>query len=159
MRNLKIIKESNENILSNWKELIPLHKVVKNIILSEIGNFAGVELKNKIYRKMGMKIGKNVCISYKVNIDILYPELIEIGDNTTIGFGTTIIAHDFTVRKARIGKVKIGNNVLIGANSTILAGVNIGDNAVVSAMSLVNKDVKENEFVGGVPIKRLPQNR
>ena len=40
--------------------------------------------------------------------------------------------------------------MIIGANSTVLAGVNIGDGAVVSAMSLVNKDVPAGAFVGGL---------
>lgn len=155
MRNLKTIKESEVNVLRKWKDIVSPSKVLKNAILTEIAKFVDISLKNKIYRKIGMKIGKNVCIAYRVNVDILYPELIEIDDNTTIGFGTTIVAHDFTVNKAKIGKVKIGKNVLIGANCTILAGVTIGDKAVISSMSLVNKNVKSNEFVGGVPVKKL----
>ena len=43
----------------------------------------------------------------------------------------------------------------IGANVTVLPGVVIGDGATVSACSLVNKDVAENSFVGGIPIKPL----
>ena len=44
---------------------------------------------------------------------------------------------------------------MMGANCTILPGVEIGDNATVSACSLVNKDVKANSFVGGVPARNL----
>jgi acetyltransferase-like isoleucine patch superfamily enzyme len=53
----------------------------------------------------------------------------------------------------RTGKVIIGKNVLIGANATILPGVTIGDNAVISAGSLVNHNVPAGAFVGGVPAK------
>ena len=49
--------------------------------------------------------------------------------------------------------VKIGNNVWIGAHATILAGVTIGDNAVVAAGAVVTKDVPVNVVVGGVPAK------
>jgi acetyltransferase-like isoleucine patch superfamily enzyme len=55
----------------------------------------------------------------------------------------------------RRGPVVIGNNVTIGANCTILPGVVIGDGAVVSAMSLVNRDVPPGARVGGVPIRPL----
>jgi acetyltransferase-like isoleucine patch superfamily enzyme len=47
----------------------------------------------------------------------------------------------------------IGKNVWIGANATILQGVTIGDNAVVAAGAVVNKDVPPMAVVGGVPAK------
>ncbi|MGU5075194.1 type B chloramphenicol O-acetyltransferase, partial [Escherichia coli] len=51
----------------------------------------------------------------------------------------------------RLGDVVIGSNVMIGANSTILPGVTIGDGAVVCAASLVHRDVPPGAFVGGNP--------
>ncbi|GBE54886.1 putative lipopolysaccharide biosynthesis O-acetyl transferase WbbJ [archaeon BMS3Bbin15] len=44
---------------------------------------------------------------------------------------------------------------MIRANSTVLPGVEIGDNSKISAMSLVNRDIPEGAFAGGVPIKIL----
>jgi acetyltransferase-like isoleucine patch superfamily enzyme len=58
----------------------------------------------------------------------------------------------------RIGKVDIGKNSFIGGGTTILPGVEIGREAIVGANSLVNKDVKIRTVVGGVPIK-LIKNR
>jgi len=81
--------------------------------------------------------------------------MISIGDNTIIGFNTVILGHEFMTDEWRTGKVEIGRNVTVGANCTILPGVRIGDGAVVSAMSLVNKDVPNGKFVGGIPIKNL----
>ena len=49
--------------------------------------------------------------------------------------------------------VKIGRNVWIGSNSTILPGVTVGDNAVISAGSVVTRDVPENMVVAGNPAK------
>lgn len=49
------------------------------------------------------------------------------------------------------GRVKIGDNVFIGMNSTILKGVTIGDNVVIGANSLINKDVPSNSVVVGNP--------
>jgi acetyltransferase-like isoleucine patch superfamily enzyme len=43
--------------------------------------------------------------------------------------------------------------VWIGANSTILPGVTIGENAIVAAGSVVTKDVPANTIVAGVPLK------
>jgi len=45
--------------------------------------------------------------------------------------------------------------VTVGTRSVVLPGVTIGDGAVVSAMSLVNKDVPPYSMVGGVPIRML----
>ncbi|MFQ6120243.1 MAG: acyltransferase [Methanosarcinales archaeon] len=102
---------------------------------------------------MGIKIGKNVSVGLEVTMDIFFPHLIEIGDNTIIGYNTTILCHEYLQKEYRIGKVIIGKNVTIGANTTILPGVKIEDNSVISAHSLVNKDV--SGFVGGVPAKPL----
>ncbi|MEC2028543.1 acyltransferase, partial [Bacillus subtilis] len=49
--------------------------------------------------------------------------------------------------------VLIGDEVMIGANTTILPGVKIGDGAVVSAGTLVHKDVPAGAFVGGNPMR------
>ncbi len=51
------------------------------------------------------------------------------------------------------GEVKIGNNVWIGDKATILAGVTIGDNAIVAANAVVTKDVPSNCIVAGIPAK------
>ena len=87
--------------------------------------------------------------------DIFFPEMVEIDDNSILGYNSTILCHEYLVNEWRKGKVKIGKNVMIGANVTVLPGVIIEDGAVVSACSLVNMDVPENSVVGGVPIKRL----
>lgn len=60
-----------------------------------------------------------------------------------IGYNTTILAHEYLIREYRLGDVEIGSEVMIGANTTILPGVKIGDSAIVSAGTLVHKDVPE----------------
>ena len=49
--------------------------------------------------------------------------------------------------------IHIGKRVWIGANATVTSGVTIGDNAVVAAGAVVNRDVPANTIVGGVPAK------
>lgn len=55
------------------------------------------------------------------------------------------------------GEVVIGNNVWIGDKAAILAGVHIGDGAIIGANSVVTKDVSANCVVGGIPAKVLRQ--
>ena len=49
--------------------------------------------------------------------------------------------------------IKIGNNVWIGGNVIVLPGVNIGDNVVIGAGSVVNKDIPSNSMAVGIPCK------
>ena len=141
--------------LETWRKVKGVRRILKNYLIMVLCRFLpDVEFKNRIYRKTGMKIGKNVSI-YASNLDILFPELIEIGDNTVIGNTTAILTHEFLSHGSRKGRVKIGKDVTIGIMTIILPGVTIGDGAVVAAYSLVNRNVAPGAMVGGVPIKRL----
>tara|TARA_B100000959_G_C14957013_1_gene614167 strand:- start:1504 stop:1830 length:327 start_codon:yes stop_codon:yes gene_type:complete len=102
-----------------------------------------------------MKIGKDVSVALMVMFDIFFPEEIEIGSNSVIGYNTTILAHEYLVNEWRKGRVIIGKNVMIGANTTILPGIKIGDGAKISACTLVNKDIAPGAFVGGYPVRNL----
>lgn len=113
-------------------------------------------------RSNGMVIGNNTVIYSPNNcvIDQTRPWMIEIGDNVSITTGVTILTHgyDWSVFKGiygdvlgSAGRVKIGNNVFIGMNSTILKGVTIGNNVVIGANSLINKNVPDNSVVVGNP--------
>ena len=49
--------------------------------------------------------------------------------------------------------IHIGNKVWVGSHATILPGVTVGDNAIIAAGAVVNKDVPAGVVVGGVPAK------
>ena len=51
--------------------------------------------------------------------------------------------------------IRLGKNVWVGSNSTILRGVTVGDNAIIAAGSVVTKDVAANTVVGGVPARHI----
>ncbi len=101
-----------------------------------------------------MKIGEKTALALMVMPDTMFPERITIGDNTIIGFNTTILCHEYLTTEYRLGDVVIGSNVLIGANVTILPGVTIGDGAVVGAGSVVHRDIAPNERVSSQPLRR-----
>lgn len=116
-------------------------------------------LKRWLYRRIGMGVGQHVSFAWQFTPDLMFPELIKVGDNSVIGYNTTILAHEYLLHEWRIGVVEIGANVTIGANCTILPGVVIGDGALISAMSLVNKDVAPGAKVGGIPIRTLESEK
>ncbi len=144
------------NSLVLWHRHVSPWRALRNgfvIVLSY--HMPSLAVKRWLYRRLGMEVGRHVSFAWQVTPDLFYPELIRVGDNTIIGYNTTILAHEYLRAEWRTGPVVIGANVTIGANCTILPGVVIGDGAVVSAMSLVNKDVPPGAIVGGVPIRRL----
>lgn len=114
--------------------------------------FLGV--KNFMYRHLlGIKIAKNVSVGLMAMFDIFLPHLISIGENSVIGYNATILTHEFLVNEYRTGEVNIGREVMIGANTTILPGVTIGDGSMVAAGSVVTGDVPPGVVVGGVPAR------
>ena len=133
----------------------PLIIVLNYLIIYTAKHCPALTFKRWLFRQLGMKLGKNVTIASGVTLDYFFPELIEIGDNTIVGMDTMILAHEFLHDRWRAGKVTIGMNVLLGAQSTVLAGVTIGDNVQIAAMSLVNKSVPAGAVVGGIPLRHL----
>lgn len=155
MRRTKRYKlKDGANPLFHIYQTVSFWKTFKNTLVIEAGRYIPfVRLKNALYRRsLGMKIGDGTALAYKVVPDIMFPEQISIGHNTIIGYNTTILAHEYLTDEYRIGPVVIGDRVMIGANTTILPGVEIGDGAVVSAMTLVNKDVPPGAFARGNPM-------
>lgn len=139
-------------------------------------------LKKYLLIIMGAKIGKGVVIypgvwitpgrnlTIEDNVDLAKDVLITtiggvfIGKRTLIGYRTQILSANHTIPK--IGKpfpisgdslasIHIANDVWIGANCIITAGVTIGEGAVVAAGSVVTKDVLPNSINAGVPAKLI----
>lgn len=105
--------------------------------------------------KMGMKVGKNFGRLNGVILDPSHCWLIEIGDNVTLAPRVHILCHDASTKQAlnytKIGRVNIGNNVFIGADSVVLPGVTIGDNVIIGANSTVTHDIPSGSVVAGSP--------
>ncbi len=155
MRRTERFKVEHDNSLWNIYKTVSFFKVVKNFIVIQFARYTPfLGLKIILYRLfLRMKVGEKTAFALMVVPDVMFPEKITVGNNCVIGYNTTILAHEYLIKEYRIGEVHIGNDVLIGANTTILPGVKIGDHAVISASTLVNKDVPPGSFVGGNPMK------
>ncbi|NUK29732.1 acyltransferase [Parageobacillus sp. VR-IP] len=146
---------SGANSLWQIYKTVSFWKVLKNVIVIQIGRYTPfLAVKNWLYRTfLRMKIGEKTALAFMVMPDIMFPEKIQIGRNCIIGYNTTILAHEYLIDEYRLGDVMIGDEVMIGANSTVLPGVVIGDRAVVAAGTVVHKDVPAGAFVAGNPMQ------
>lgn len=111
-------------------------------------------------RKIGVSIGKNCKLHGSPNWGS-EPWLISIGDYSEVSFECAFVTHDGAVgvirreekykKVIKFGRITIGENVFIGARSTILPGVTIGNRAIIAAGSIVSKSIPAGEVWGGVP--------
>lgn len=157
MRRTERYRVREANALWQIYKTVPFLKVVKNFIVIQLARYTPfLPLKNWLYKTfLNMEIGKKTAFALMVMPDIMFPEKIVIGKNSVIGYNTTILAHEYLIEEYRVGKVAIGDEVMIGANTTILPGVRVGDHAIISAGTLVNKDVPAGAFVGGNPMQLI----
>lgn len=125
-------------------------------------------LKELIYRirgeyttekliKMGMRVGENFTRLNDVILDPAHCWLIEIGNNVTMAPRVHVLCHDASTKQfigyTKIGGVKVGNNVFVGADTVILPSVTIGNNVIIGAHSTVTHDITDNSVVVGSPAK------
>ena len=113
-------------------------------------------VQNMGKKKTGIEIHPNATIGKNLFIDhgngVVIGETAIVGDNVVIYHGVTLGA---------TGKVDgkrhptIGNNVLIGANASILGNIYIGDNAKIGAGAVVVNDVRDNTTVVGIPARTV----
>lgn len=155
MRRTTRYSVSGTNSLWQIYKTVPFWKVVKNFIVIQVARYTPfLPVKNWLYRTLlKMEIGEHTAFALMVMPDIMFPEKIKVGRNSIIGYNTTILAHEYLIEEYRLGDVVIGDEVMIGANSTILPGVVIGDRAVVAAGTVVHKDVPAGAFVAGNPMR------
>ena len=103
-----------------------------------------------------LTVGKNVFINSGCKLQDQGG--ITIGDGTLIGHNVVLatLNHDLNPARRRDlhpAPIRIGKNVWIGSNATVVPGVSIGDGAIVAAGAVVTKDVPPNTVVGGVPAR------
>lgn len=159
-------------------------KIYKHICLFLLNNFLGYTrfffTKRIILRTLGHKIGTNTKIVGPISITSF--AILEIGSNCWIGSELKIRGHGHVIignncdisdnvtfltgshligdekRRAGVGtteNIKINNGCWIGANSTIVGGVTVGESSIIGTCSLVLKNVEKSVIVGGNPAKTI----
>jgi acetyltransferase-like isoleucine patch superfamily enzyme len=116
-------------------------------------HFLPVPVMRLVYLALGTRMGAN---TYSAGV-ILDPPLTSLGANCIVGHDAALFSHAIEGRRFALSRIRIGDNVTIGAMAVIMSGVGIGDGAIVSAGSVVLKDTQigPGEIWGGVPAKRL----
>lgn len=145
-----------------------------------IGRLHGLSLRVYLYRRVGMKIGKNCVV--RRGIYIGSPNELEVGDgsflgranlyctggvkigkNVNVSDGATIITAKHDVNsptfEANYEPISIEDWAWITTNAIVLAGVTVGEGAVVAAGAVVTKDVDPYTIVGGNPAKVIGERR
>lgn len=117
------------------------------------------EILNRYYRSGGVKIGKDclICTPIPPHRDNC---LLEIKDNVVISTDVAFVLHDFSASRVvrgtsnMFGRITIGNNSFVGERAVIMYGVELGDNTIVAAGSVVTKSFKDGSVViGGNPAR------
>ena len=110
------------------------------------------------YRKCGAKIGNQCLICTPIIGGDSW--LVSIGDNTVISTDVELVLHDYSISRVipeksnLYGRINIGNNCFIGARSIIMYGVDISDNVIVAAGSVVVNSISDkNVIIGGNPAR------
>lgn len=117
-----------------------------------------------IWKKLGVKLGKNVHIGHFVVPDFGNAERISIGNNVIISNGVNILCHkrdmsgyckgDLASKLPfKFEDVTIEDNVQIGLNCTIMPGITIGEGAIIGSCSLVTKSIPAWSIAVGSPAK------
>lgn len=159
----KAIEETKE-LCHGYNQLSPNAKIRQKALLSSILGSMGEDVV--ITPPFWCDYGYNISIGNQFyanhNMVITDGGKVTFGDNVSVApnccFATAEYAIDPGQRKQGLEVAKpieIGNNVSIGAGSTILAGVKIGNNTVIGAGSVVTKSIPANVVAVGVPCEVL----
>lgn len=115
--------------------------------------FIPTPLMRLVYLALGARMGDN---TYSGGA-ILDPALTELGANTIVGHDAVLFSHVIEGDYMALARVRVGDNVTIGAKAVIMPGVKIGDGAIVAVASVVAKEtcIGPGETWGGTPARRL----
>jgi len=89
--------------------------------------------------------------------DVFWPELLTVREDAIVGYDATLLCHEFLQDEYRTGEIIVGERAMVGADTLVLPGVEIGADARVAANSLVTEDVPPGTTVAGVPARPVEE--
>lgn len=142
----RVSSRLNSELKIRFLKMIYPHKIIgaKSVRIRKrfnlrIDNQGELKLGDRVFFNNDVSV--NVLESVTFGNDVLVGENVKIYDHNHIFGGNSQVVEKHQFKTA---PVKIGNNVWIGSNVIILKGVTIGDRAIISAGSVVSKDVSED---------------
>jgi len=154
--------------VNEFVSIAPSVKLGKDVRLSKFINLYRCEIGDDTKIGAFVEIQKNATVGKrcKISSHTFVCEGVEIQDNVFIGHSVTFINDSYprattssgdlqTEADWRVEKTVVSKGASIGSGSTILSNVNIGENAIVGAGSMVTKNVPANAVVAGNPAKVL----
>ncbi|MBI2580657.1 hypothetical protein HYV85_02515 [Candidatus Woesearchaeota archaeon] len=139
--------------ISRLCRILPYDPVPTHIPLLKslpfIEKLPALELKNKLYKLLGIRMGSNITFAPRVYVDAVYPNLITIGDDSLVGDGVIFRPYD---TNGNPSPIVIGKHVKIGSESVIM-GCHVGDNVQINLRSVVIGKIPPNIQVEGAPAK------
>src|SRR5699024_5978467 len=110
MRKTERYKVEDANSLWRIYKTVSFFNVMKSFIVIQLALYTPfLSVKNLLYRTfLKMRVGKQTSFALMVMPDTMFPERISVGDNTIVGYNTTILAHEYLIDEYRIGEVNIG---------------------------------------------------
>lgn len=96
-------------------------------------------------------------------VKVVHPGFLRVDDWISIGENCTILPNVLFGKKNSMlpnnkVKIEVGNNCYVSTGAVILGPITIGDNVIIGANAVVNKDVPDNVVVAGVPAKIIKTN-
>jgi len=102
-------------------------------------------VKHKKNLKLGNKTDIGAFTYINAKYRVIIEDYVEIGSHCSIYSVSTI--------DNKKGKVILSKNCKIGSHSMIMPGITVGENSIIGAFSLVNKNIPDNVIAIGIPVK------
>ena len=115
-----------------------------------------VEIGDNAVIMMGavINIGAEIGAGTMIDMGAILGGRAIVGKNSHVGAGAVLAG---VIEPASAEPVRVGDNVLIGANAVVIEGVQIGSGSVVAAGAIVTQDVPENVVVAGIPARIIKE--
>ncbi|MEM6474690.1 MAG: DapH/DapD/GlmU-related protein [Pseudomonadota bacterium] len=133
-----------------------------------IGRYLAMIVDRSLLKRYGLEV-----TSYRVKVRQLqasHPSGVLLGGNGIVSDGRVAVMSgvkfvgpspdnpEYLARHKSGDVFRLGDNVVIGANSVVVGPVDICDNVVIGAMSLVNRSITEPGTYVGIPAKRIKED-